>query len=353
MPDYDAFGNEVDPAESGPSSDPDALKRAIYGKSRGSEARGSGGDPEEDVPQQGVVGFLLRRQTLLFGIALSLFLHVLLLLLAGMLGYGGSGIQPDGSGRSVQLAVMSEQELVSLQGADISDDASVSVSLPDESIPTDDFDAPVSDQALANLGLDVTLSIDGAGASLSDGLEMSGSSGATSSASFFGVEASGSRFSYIVDVSGSMQGERIKALQRALVNSVNGLLEHTHFSIFLYSQDALALTGTRWLPANRRHKYATVEQIRAIRASGGTNPLPAFQLAFAMKPKPDAVYFMTDGQFSEDVAEQIAATVGGMNRAEGRRTPIHCISFITRDSEPLMRRIARQSGGTYTHVEGM
>ncbi|MCA9311615.1 MAG: VWA domain-containing protein [Phycisphaerales bacterium] len=352
MADYDAFGNELDPVPARTGSDPEDLKRMLYGGAPTARPGPPHPEVEDDGPRPGVAGFLLRRQTLLFGIAVSLFLHVLLLFVAGMLGYGGSGIRPDGDGRAVQLAVMSEQELVSLQGADISDEASVNVSLPDESMPADDFDAPVSDDALANLGLDITLAMDGVGASLSEGLEMSGSSG-SGSASFFGVEASGSRFAWIVDVSGSMQGERIEALQRALINSINDLVEHTHFAIFLYSQDAIALTGTRWLPANRRHKYATVEQIRAIRASGGTNPLPAFQLAFAMKPKPDAVYFMTDGQFSEDVAEQIAATVGGLNRSEGRTTPIHCISFITRDSEPLMRRIARQSGGTYTHVEGL
>ena len=75
---------------------------------------------------------------------------------------------------------------------------------------------------------------------------------------------------------------------------------------------------------------------------------PAFRVAFQLVPRPDAIFFMTDGQFPAEVVEEIAA----LNRGGGRRVVIHTISFMDTSSEPLMKRIASDSGGKYRHVSG-
>ena len=83
-----------------------------------------------------------------------------------------------------------------------------------------------------------------------------------------------------------------------------------------------------------------------VTPSGATNPSPAFLVVFANRPRPDAVYFMTDGEFNDTVVAEIASMNAEM------QIPIHCITFGERGAEPMMREIARQSGGTYTHIGG-
>ena len=61
--------------------------------------------------------------------------------------------------------------------------------------------------------------------------------------------------------------------------------------------------------------------------------------------KPDAIYFMTDGEFDQSIADII------IRRNKERPMPVHCITFVSREGESVMRRIARETGGTYTHIE--
>jgi hypothetical protein len=83
-----------------------------------------------------------------------------------------------------------------------------------------------------------------------------------------------------------------------------------------------------------------------IAAEGATEPLSAFKIVFTLKPKPDAIYFMTDGEFDEGAA----AVIARMN-AEWK-IPIHCLTFVSREGERVMKKIAADSGGTYAHVSG-
>jgi hypothetical protein len=76
-------------------------------------------------------------------------------------------------------------------------------------------------------------------------------------------------------------------------------------------------------------------------------PWPAFEIVLGTKPAPDAIYFMTDGMFDPIVADQLAVRNNG-----ARKIPIHCITFVDKAAEELMRKIAADSGGTYAHVSG-
>ena len=86
--------------------------------------------------------------------------------------------------------------------------------------------------------------------------------------------------------------------------------------------------------------------VAKVVAGGGTHPADAFEMAFTLKPRPDAIYFMTDGLFDEAVAERVLR----LNRQGSRPVPIHCIAFGTRDAEALMRQMAQASGGSFTFV---
>ena len=119
------------------------------------------------------------------------------------------------------------------------------------------------------------------------------------------------------------------------------------YLIVLYSGDSWTLGGRAdWKKATDRIKQNTRRLIARINPNGSTNPSPAFMDVFDVRPRPDAIYFMTDGEFPRQVATEVAS----MN--EGNDIPIHCITFVSRDAEAVMRQIAARSGGSYTHVPG-
>lgn len=305
----------------------------------------------------GVYRRLSRRRVAVFGVALSLFVHAMLLVVSAVLILHRPVPSLGSPDAEVELAVITESELTEMMRGELETVEPEMDELEEpEAVSPERFDSPVTIADLSSLSeVDAVTGLAGSGASRMGGADSFGSAEVTGgSAKFFGVEARGSRFCYLVDVSGSMAGERIAALKRALEASIDGLLEQAHFSVILYSSGAMALTDGRWVPATDRHKLATYSQIRAIDPSGATNPWPAFEIAFAMKPRPDAIYFMTDGQIHGQGVDEMVAWIARTNREAGMRTQIHCITFVHQDDQTvsLMRRIARQSGGTYTHVEG-
>ncbi len=289
------------------------------------------------------------RQTTIFAISASLTVHLMLLLTAALIVRPAQPAAASEGDGEVPMAVLSESVL----------QETMEVSLAAESpTPTDLdlndlFESPQIEMPSASLDLSVLdLSelgdIGGAGDIDSDSGSAVFESGAGGAASFFGVESSGNRFAYIVDVSGSMiQEDRIVYLKRELTRSIMGLHTDTRFAIILYSSSEIVLGKTGWQNADIATKRAIRGQINNIQPAGATVPLPAFKVAFNLNPRPDAIYFMTDGDFGDpNVASQIAQ----LNRSSGRLVPIHCITFIEREAEEVMKLIARQSGGSYTHV---
>ena len=284
------------------------------------------------------------------GLAVSLLVHMIAWFIAGNYwvakGVGGTSL---GVSEAVEVAVLTSAELAQATSTDVSfDSPSVPELQPEELPAVEDLSVEAEESSAAGTLDDLLDTGLGEGAGdLGEGIGLGEGAGTGGgSASFFGAEATGTRFAYIVDVSGSMAvGGKLQTLQAELARSIEGLTEAADFLVVTYSSGAMPLEGrSEWVDADERGKRFARRAIGALEASGGTNPSPAFTLAFAMKPRPDAVYFMTDGEFSEEVAGEIA-----MLNAE-LKAPIHCIAFVSRESEALMRRIAHESGGSYTFV---
>jgi hypothetical protein len=206
-------------------------------------------------------------------------------------------------------------------------------------------DAPASGEGLGQ----IAEGLGGAGGGdIGDGEGLGAGGAGGGAANFFGVEARGSRFAYVVDISGSMQGEKLAALKIELNSSVNALLEHMSYFVVPFSNGAQPLGERRkWTGASGEGKRWAGERVNELQAEGGTQPWPALEIVLTMKPAPDAVYFMTDGHFDAEVADMIAVRNRG-----ARKIPIHCIAFGDESAEELLRKIAGQSGGTYAHVKG-
>jgi hypothetical protein len=170
--------------------------------------------------------------------------------------------------------------------------------------------------------------------------------GSPGKATFMGVEAMGRRFLIIADRSGSMAGPKFDRLVAELTQTVKGLKPGARFYVILYNQEALPYPDMRWL-SGRRDTTNFLQWLAGVGPAGNTNPLSAFQVAFSrLRPRPDAIFFMTDGLFSPLVADEIPALNVGH-----KPVPIHSISFVDRSSEAWLRKIADDSKGTYRHVD--
>lgn len=290
------------------------------------------------------------RTATILGIGISILAHLFLWLIAGLImvfTYSSARPKPIPVG-DVEFAVVTDEEFSKIQSQEILEEAPVIPETPTEQTETslDLLDSSMmSDVASLSLDLEGIGSSVGAGDVGSISKLAAGVSGAGTS--FFGVEAEGFRFAYIVDMSGSMDvAGKWERTRQELIASIEELAEGAMFLVVLFSSDAALLEGRKdWTDAVDRNKRWVRGVLSQIAPNGATHPMPAFMVVLTTRPRPDAIYFMTDGQFDESVAIELQR----MNLE--LQIPIHCITFGDRSAEVQMRQIAKDSGGSYTHVE--
>jgi len=292
---------------------------------------------------------VLRRASVA-GILLAVAIHLVVIVLAEFIVFTHETPSAPGSDESgFEFAVMTEEEFAEFQ------EQALQAQEPDA--PEMDVQEPVSEELLeSSEPMELTGAIEGlddvtptvGGGDLGDGAALGTGGAGAGGASFFGVEAAGRRFAYVVDTSASMNAfKKWETTRSALVQSISDLLSSSEFFVVLYNNDAWPLAGRAdWIEAGERGKKFARREIGTIAPGGSTYPTPAFMEVFSLKPKPDAIYFMTDGEFDPRVAVEIIS----LNREH--RITIHTITFVNDEAAPLMRDIANSSGGTYTHVPG-
>lgn len=316
----------------------------------------NGTDPTRADPSPPPEGASWRRTArrwippaILTGIVVSLSIHAVVLFIAGLIAFTYALRDGDGAGQGdVEMAIITDAELAALQDAALDTAAPTipDVALPDTPAPSLDSDMEQEVTSLIDDAAGDLAAVVGAGDVSTGAVGLTGTGGG--SASFFGVEAKGARFAYIVDVSGSMSvGDKLQVLQRELMGSVNALPQQVLYFIATFSSASYPLDGeVEWREATDQNKSKSSQLIEKIEASGGTEPLPAFQMVFSLRPHPEAIYFMTDGQFNEAVAGELRRMNGDL------RIPIHCIALGSDAARELMKKIANESKGTYKEVRG-
>jgi len=186
---------------------------------------------------------------------------------------------------------------------------------------------------------------------------------------FFGQAAEGRRFAFILDMSGSMAGARWAACRRELTSALQALSGQAEFFVVLFSDHLQEPPGQLdWTMAHPDVIQSVIAWMEAIAPAGGTMPAPAFERVFGLSVRPDALYFMTDGQFNDCSAADIArlngsgtfSALGAMARGLGRAlfgksadqptTVINTLALDDDASASTLRQIAQDSGGDYAHV---
>lgn len=326
--------------------------------------------PDEHRTSLGIAGPGRSRRGLeratLYGLAGSALVHLLIVLLAALVtvrfSFGDAG---GSAGSGVEFAVLDSDGLAEDAGPALRPDHAPVETSPSESASRLDLLADrAEDRTFNDLSESIAPALEagGGGSAAMEAETGSAGAGSGSGSSFFGLEAKGRRFAYIVDLSGSMngpagpRGSRWDLTRAELARSVRALDEGAEFHVQLFADGAVSLFGVEaWSSSTPTNKRLTADALALQNPAGGTRPLPAFETVLRLSPRADAIYFMTDGEVP-GAAEFIAA----VRRLNGRRpVPIHCILFggptdaeALRRVEGVMRSIAAQSGGRYRRIGG-
>jgi Ca-activated chloride channel family protein len=154
----------------------------------------------------------------------------------------------------------------------------------------------------------------------------------------------------VIDVSGSMSGEKIQQARSAMIQLLGTLREGDRFRLVAFS-GGVRRYAQGWTGVNAQARRDAEAWIRSLDAEGGTNIAGALTEAFAEAPAVEAlgvVVFLTDGQPStgETDPERIA------ERAEQGRGRFRVFSFGVGDdvNTYLLDRLTERARGTTEYV---
>lgn len=159
---------------------------------------------------------------------------------------------------------------------------------------------------------------------------------------------------FVLDVSGSMQGESILQAKSALISAVEKLREEDHFNLIWFNNHAWQLFSQS-MPATREHIENALRKIESLDANGGTQMLPALKKALltqtsASTKNEDApsrlrqLVFMTDGAVgNEDPLFNAIETHLGNSR-------LFTVGIGSAPNSYFMRKAARAGRGSFTFI---
>ena len=164
---------------------------------------------------------------------------------------------------------------------------------------------------------------------------------------FFGVEARGTRFVYIVDASGSMSEHSAFAVAKSeLRASLQQLDSDQSFQVIFYNDDIYAWkregSQQQVYFATDINKNLVAQFIGNFSNRGGTRHMPALEAA--IKLNPDVIFFLTDAAQPEHTAAEIDKI---QRRCESRVT-IHTVEFGVGESlgvNNFLKKLAAATGG--------
>jgi len=285
-----------------------------------------------------------RRNLLLLGASLSVLIHLGLMIYLDFIHRArpaGPAVQPV----SIEFAVIQESELTQLQELQFDDlvpEVPFEIEDTAEQDPALDLAPEISaaELEIAQAGSVPRLTGSGSG----EGLTLEGGGAGTT---FFGVSSRGTRFAYIVDISGSMSDQgKIEVCMRELARSIEVLPDYASFFVVLFNSEITAPPMQKgWTRARDGTVKRFTRWLEQVDPGGGTRPQPAFRQVFSLENRPDVIFFLTDGVIPRETVAVVAALNG-----RGRRVAVNTIAFGDPASQAFLKEISHRSGGVYRYV---
>jgi hypothetical protein len=190
---------------------------------------------------------------------------------------------------------------------------------------------------------------------------------------FMGMKSSANKICFIIDYSASMKG-RDKVMRYELCKAIDKLPAVGSVAVIFFSgptwvagENAKALHGKwkgdnskngwkpvggyepkrpKWLPVTPSNKKKLIKAVHDTPLTFGTVWDNSFEWAFYMNPKPDVIYFMTDGNANDKFK--------GMDLIKTKRggTKIYTIGYgAPNGAKKPLEEIAAMSGGKSKFVD--
>lgn len=157
---------------------------------------------------------------------------------------------------------------------------------------------------------------------------------------------------FVCDCTGSMIN-KLGVLKTELAKSVMSLRPIQSFTVIVYQDEGYRVWQKQLTAATPENKRRFNDWLRDIQSFGSTNPVPAIELGLKLHPR--LLYFLTDAADFPDVN----AVVGSFRKGNvDKKVKVNTILFVesaseqewNKESEPLMRQIAKDSGGVFRWV---
>jgi hypothetical protein len=180
--------------------------------------------------------------------------------------------------------------------------------------------------------------------------------GPKSRASFFGAEAEGNRFVYVIDSSRSMEGTRWEALCWELIRSIRSLSPDQKFFIIGFDSGEhpmfdLVPTKGAFLPPSPDNLAKVAYWLASFQHGNAT--LPSKSIGIAMRLEPDAIFLLSDGEIADNTVNDLRTW--NHKKGAGKKmktiTPIHTVLLHSDIGFATLQTIASENSGTFTPVQ--
>jgi hypothetical protein len=167
----------------------------------------------------------------------------------------------------------------------------------------------------------------------------------------FGNGGNAFRIAFICDGTGTMVGLKDTLVKRELRSTIGKLTPKQQFNIIYFrdGENAEAVDKNSLIPATPPNIKRMGDFLDGLAPQGQTNPIPAIEMAFKMKPQ--LLYILSDGEFDDLVPyADVIKRVAELNA--DKKTRVNTILFGDRDAqaEKTMQQIAKDSGGNFVFV---
>lgn len=186
---------------------------------------------------------------------------------------------------------------------------------------------------------------------------------------FFGIARQAKRVAFVVDVSSSMSQSyrntssfgttRLASLKEQLSQSIAALPQESRFAVIFFNdrfwqianrEDPFASRKKqlpRWRQATDPNKSQAIAQLRHTEASGGTEWVAPLAEAINLKPAPQVLYLLSDGEPSdwEEVQPHLYTI-------RNRGVAIDTIALESGDTgAKRLREVAKRTGGSFRRIK--
>lgn len=204
------------------------------------------------------------------------------------------------------------------------------------------------------------------------GVSLDGIARSGNATSFMGQKATGNRFAFIIDYSKSMNNTQLAIMKQELTSALAAIGEKGLATVLFFSgpvwrpdenakeaesrwkgdnwttnwrlKEGAEGPNPQWLVPDRRNMAALQRMIYQTPTTGGTDWYPPMKTVLEMQPRPDIIFFMTDGKTSKDSSDKTIDLIKKVHK----NVQVNTVALgVKEDDVPALKELARITGGKF------